>query len=79
MLKGPGERRSVKVCFPSQPEDDEVGSYCPPRLENGDRRIFFLDSGSQGLTRYALLHSGHYVLSVEHLEQVEREIAKSAP
>jgi hypothetical protein len=78
-LKGGWSGGNCRICFPSRAQNGDVPSFaCPPNVRVGDRRIWFLDSSYVMLTRRLMLWESRGAVSLDYLDQVEKEIAEDA-
>jgi hypothetical protein len=77
VLKGRGwPLTRLRICFPSQGEAG-LPPNCPPNVQNGDRRIWLLNSEASWMVGRPLLEGSGAVIAMDNLEQVEREIEAS--
>lgn len=77
VLKGDWPAGKCRICFPSQSQNGEVPPFaCPPDVSIGDRRIWYLNSNYVMLTHRLMLWESLGVVSLDYLDQVEKEIAE---
>ena len=76
ILKGPTDLSRVDICFPSEVvQNDAPQPYCRPIIENGDRRIWLLDTRTSSVVRYMYLGSGSKIIDIDLVNQVMQAIA----
>jgi hypothetical protein len=79
VLKGSGWIGKMYIFFPSHVRPgDELPTACPPDIRDGDHRIWYLESQYVMLVRRLLLSESQCVVSLDYLDQVEKEIAEDA-